>query len=86
MAYTINDLTIDHDRIVANVTIALDAKTDLAVTVPVVYPKTKEAVIAAIEAREKAERLKADAAPVLAAIKADLDATVVGKAQTSKVG
>jgi hypothetical protein len=79
--YTINELTIDSDYLVANVTLTVGKGEFLVVNVPVKFPKTKEEVIEAIKAREKAEIIKADAAPVLTAIKAELDASTVGKEQ-----
>ena len=89
MAYTINDTLIDLDRLVCNVTIHLDAKTDLVCTVPVVYPKSEAEVIAAIEQREKNEAIKFDSAPVLVAVKTELDKRIGVKTATAsdaKVG
>ena len=80
--YTVNEITIDGDVLTANVTYTFD-KTSVICNVPVKFPKDKETVIAAIEAREAAEFTKWDAAPILTALKTDLDATVVGKTQTT---
>ena len=74
MAYRINEVTIDHDTLVANVTIILDAKTELVVNVPVIYPKDEATVLAAIDHREVNEVKKFDSEPILTAIKASLDA------------
>ena len=74
--YRINDVTIDHDTLVANVTIILDAKTELVVNVPVLYPKDEATVLAAIDQREVNELKKFDSAPILTAIKAQLDEKV----------
>jgi uncharacterized protein YqgV (UPF0045/DUF77 family) len=74
MAYTINETTIDGNRIVANITVHLDDKTDEICTVPVNRPETDADVIAAIEDRVKNEQIKFDWAPKLTVIKAALDA------------
>jgi hypothetical protein len=84
--YTVNEITIEGDMLVANVTLIVGKGEELVVTVPVRFPKDKETVLAAIEQREKNENVKYDAAPILTALKVDLDATIVGKAQTAKVG
>jgi flagella basal body P-ring formation protein FlgA len=82
--YTINSTTIENDTLIANVTIHLDAKTDLEVNVPVLYPKSKEEMINAIIQREANEQKKFDSAPILTAIKAEMDGTVVGKKSDGK--
>lgn len=79
MAYIINEITIDNDILNANVTITLPDKSELVCNVPVKFPKTKEEVIAAIEARVKAEDSKNLAAPTLTVIKAAIDAQYTGK-------
>jgi hypothetical protein len=83
--FTINSTTIENDTLVANVTLHLDEKTDLEVNVPVLYPKTKEEMLEAIIQREINEQKKFDSAPVLIAIKADMDATVVAVKLDGKV-
>jgi hypothetical protein len=75
--FTINSTTIENDTLIANVTLHLDEKTDLEVNVPVLYPKTKEEMLEAIMQREINEQKKFNAAPVLNAIKAEMDETVV---------
>ena len=76
MAYRINEVTIENDTLIANVTILLDAKTELVVNVPVVYPKDEATVLAAIDQREVNELKKFDSAPVLTEIKGKLDAKI----------
>jgi hypothetical protein len=77
--FTINELTIENDTLVANVTLHLDEKTNLEVNVPVLYPKSKEEMLNAIIQREVNEQKKFFAAPVLIAVKAEMDTSVVGK-------
>ena len=77
--FTVNMITIENDTLIANVTLHLDAKTDLEVNVPVLYPKSKEEMLNAIIQREINEQKKFNAAPVLTAIKAEMDETVVAK-------
>jgi hypothetical protein len=83
--YTINEISIGNDVLVANVTLTFANKETLIVNVPVKFPKDKETVIAAVEYREKLEVAKHDAAPTLTAIKQELDESVVGKVQVSVV-
>ena len=82
--FTVNMTTIENDTLIANVTLHLDEKTDLEVNVPVLYPKTKDEMLDAIIQREKNEIKKFDSAPVLTAIKAEMDATVVAKLSDGK--
>jgi len=77
--FTVNMTTIENDTLIANVTLHLDEKTDLEVNVPVLYPKSKEEMLNAIIQREINEQKKFNAAPVLIAIKAEMDETVVAK-------
>ena len=77
--YTINLVTIENDTLVANVILHLDAKTNLEVNIPVLYPKSKAEMLDAIIQREINEQKKFNAAPVLTAIKAEMDETVVAK-------
>jgi hypothetical protein len=74
--YKINSTEIQNDVLAANVTIIQDDSTELVVTVPVKTPKNKASVIAAIEYREGLERAKYNAAPVLTAIKGEIDLTI----------
>ena len=83
--FTINSTTIENDTLVANVTLHLDEKTDLEVNVPVLYPKSKDEMLDKIIQREINEQKKFNAAPVLTAIKAEMDATVVAKLSDGKV-
>lgn len=80
----LNELTIDNDFLIANITVTLPDKSTLVCNVPVKFPKTKEDVLAAIKSRETAEILKATAAPVLKAIKTEMDALYTGKAIESE--
>jgi hypothetical protein len=77
MAYTIREVLVELDKLVCRVDIELTKDNILTVTVPVKDPKTKTEVITAIEYRVGLEQTRFTAAPVLNAIKADLDATVV---------
>jgi hypothetical protein len=77
MAYTIREVLVELDKIVCRVDIELAKDNNLTVTVPVKDPKAKADVIAAVEYRVGLEQTKFTAAPVLNAIKADMDATVV---------
>lgn len=83
--FTINSTTIENDTLVANVTLHLDKNTDLEVNVPVLYPKSKDEMLDAIIQREINEFKKFNAAPVLVAVKADMDKTFVGKKSDGKV-
>ena len=83
--FTVNMTTIENDTLIANVTLHLDEKTDLEVNVPVLYPKTKDEMLDAIIRREVNEQKKFNAAPVLIAIKAEMDETVVAKLSDGKV-
>jgi hypothetical protein len=85
MAYTINQTTIDGDKLIANVTLHLAERYDLIVNVPVTYPKSETEVIAAIEQREKNEVVKFETEPTLLAVKADLDKRI-GVKTIAKVG
>lgn len=80
--YKINSLEINNDFLHANVSIELPDKSELVCNVPVKFPKSKEEVIAAIEDRERNELVKANALPVLTAIKSEMDRDFVGKAST----
>lgn len=73
MDYRIDSTEIVGNGIVARITVTFDDATDLACTVPVDRPTSEEDVIAAIEARVEAERVKWDCGPTLAAVKSALD-------------
>jgi hypothetical protein len=74
--YKINSTTIENDVLVTNVTIIMEDGYELVCNVPVRFPKSKDEVFAAINARESAEMKKYDAAPVLEGIKAEIDGHV----------
>ena len=82
--YRINEINIENDRLVFNVSIIFADKSELVCTVPAVFPKTKEEAIHAIELREAAEVKKRDAAPILEAIKTEITPDI-GKTLTAAV-
>jgi predicted PP-loop superfamily ATPase len=82
--FVINETTIDNDTLNANVTIVFDDKAEIEVNVPVFYPKSKDEVLEAIRQREVNEVKKYNAAPILVAIKDELDRGFVGK-QTNSI-
>jgi len=84
--FTINETSIDNEMLIARATIVLNNGDSLDVTVPVKLPQTKDDVIAAIQQREINENKKYDALPILTAVKADLDAQVVGKSCSVDLG
>ena len=82
--YRINEIEIQNDRLVFNVSIIFEDKTELVCTVPVLFPKTKEEALHAINLRYDAEVKKRDAAPILEAIKTELEPEI-GKTLTTAV-
>ena len=81
MSYKINFMEIENDRLNVNTTIIMKDGAEIVCNVPVLYPKTKDEVLLAITQREAAEIKKYDAAPVLEAIKTELE-PMIGKVQT----
>jgi hypothetical protein len=77
--FTINEISILGDKLVCNVTLQMADKTERVVNVPV-KAKTKEEVISAIKAREALEKSTYEAAPLLNAIKVELEISHLAKA------
>jgi hypothetical protein len=74
MAYTINEVLTDTNSVIVDVTITLKDGGKLQIPIPVYRPKDEVAVLETIASREKYEVAKAEIAPVLADIKAKLEA------------
>lgn len=74
MAYTITQVDTDADSVIVHVTIDLGKGESLEIPIPAYRPKTEAEVLQILDNRVAHEVGKADRAPVLADIKAKLDA------------
>lgn len=76
MAYTIDKVDTDTDSVIVHVTIDLGRGETLEIPIPAYRPKSEADVLQILDARVAYEIGKADRAPVLAQIKADLEAKI----------
>ena len=83
--YKINSVEIENDVLVSHATITMKDNYTLDVTVRVKLPDSAEQVLKAIDARYDLEIAKYDSAPVMNAIKDEIDLKFTGKPNTEFV-